>query len=135
MGQCDGESNIWGDGQRERTWLHLVRHSQGNRLPPWHTDPVTDPQSEAIYIRDDETGAIWTPTPLPVRENDAYRTRHGQGYTTYEHNSHAIGQDLTVFVPIADPVKVQRLRLRNDGARTKRLTLTYFVEWVLGPSR
>jgi len=110
-------------------------NSQANRLTPWHNDPVTDPQSEAIYIRDDETGAIWTPTPLPVRENDAYRTRHGQGYTTFEHNSHAIGQELTVFVPAADPVKVYRLRLRNDGERAKRLTITYFAEWVLGPSR
>jgi cyclic beta-1,2-glucan synthetase len=110
-------------------------NSQANRLTPWHNDPVTDPQSEAIYIRDDETGAIWTPTPLPVRENDAYRTRHGQGYTTFEHNSHAIGQQLTVFVPLADPVKVYRLRLRNDGARSKRLTITYFAEWVLGPNR
>ena len=110
-------------------------NSQANRLTPWHNDPVTDPQSEAIYIRDDETGAIWTPTPLPVREKDAYRARHGQGYTTFEHNSHAIGQQLTVFVPVADPVKVYRLRLRNDGARLKRLTVTYFAEWVLGPSR
>ncbi len=110
-------------------------NSQSNRLTPWHNDPVTDPQSEAIYIRDDETGSIWTPTPLPVRENDAYRTRHGQGYTTFEHNSHAIGQELTVFVPTTDPVKVYRLSLRNDGARSKRLTVTYFAEWVLGPSR
>ncbi len=110
-------------------------NSQANRLTPWHNDPVTDPQSEAIYIRDDETGAIWTPTPLPVRENDAYRTRHGQGYTTFEHNSHAIGQQLTVFVPPGDPVKVYRLQLRNDGARAKRLTITYFAEWVLGPNR
>ncbi len=110
-------------------------NSQANRLTPWHNDPVTDPQSEAIYIRDDETGAVWTPTPLPVRENDAYRTRHGQGYTTFEHNSHAIGQQLTVFVPPSDPVKVYRLRLRNDGARSKRLTITYFAEWVLGPNR
>jgi cellobiose phosphorylase len=114
------------------TWFG---NSQANRLTPWHNDPVTDPQSEAIYIRDDETGAIWTPTPLPVRENDAYRTRHGQGYTTFEHNSHAIGQQLTVFVPPSDPVKVYRLRLRNDGARAKRLTITYFAEWVLGPNR
>ena len=114
------------------TW---AANSQANRLTPWHNDPVTDPQSEAIYIRDDETGAIWTPTPLPVRENDAYRTRHGQGYTTFEHNSHAIGQELTVFVPVADPVKVYRLRLRNDGNHPKRLTITYFAEWVLGPNR
>ena len=110
-------------------------NSQANRLTPWHNDPVTDPQSEAIYIRDDETGAIWTPTPSPVRENDAYRARHGQGYTTFEHNSHAIGQQLTVFVPTGDPVKVYRLQLRNDGAHAKRLTITYFAEWVLGPAR
>jgi cyclic beta-1,2-glucan synthetase len=114
------------------TWFG---NSQANRLTPWHNDPVTDPQSEAIYIRDDETGAIWTPTPLPVRENDAYRTRHGQGYTTFEHNSHAIGQQLTVFVPTEDTVKVNRLRLRNDGGHPKRLTITYLAEWVLGPNR
>ena len=71
-----------------------------NRLTPWHNDPVSDPQSEAIYLRDEESGAVWTPTPLPIRENDAYRARHGQGYTVFEHNSHAIGQELTVFVPV-----------------------------------
>ncbi len=93
-------------------------NSQSNRLTPWHNDPVSDPQSEAIYLRDEESGAVWTPTALPIREKDAYRARHGQGYTVFEHNSHAIGQELTVFVPVAadgagDPVKVYRLRLRN----------------------
>ena len=121
-----------GEGGLGCTWSV---NSQANRLTPWHNDPVADPQSEAIYIRDDETGAVWSPTPLPVREKDAYRARHGQGYTTFEHNSHAIGQLLTVFVPAADPVKIYRLRLRNDGARSKRLTVTYFAEWVLGPTR
>jgi cyclic beta-1,2-glucan synthetase len=115
-------------------------NSQGNRLTPWHNDPVSDPQSEAIYLRDDESGAIWTPTPLPIREQDAYRARHGQGYTFFEHNSHAIGQELTVFVPVAengdgDPVKVFRLRLRNDSGRPRRITATFFAEWVLGGSR
>lgn len=114
-------------------------NSQSNRLTPWHNDPVSDPQSEAIYIRDDETGALWTPTPLPIREQDAYRARHGQGSTVFEHNSHAIEQELTVFVPIndahGDPVKICRLRLRNGSARTRRLTITYFAEWVLGTVR
>ncbi len=101
-------------------------NSQTNRLTPWHNDPVSDPQSEAIYLRDDESGAVWTPTPLPIREKDAYRARHGQGYTVFEHNSHAIGQELTVFVPVGengdgDPVKVCRLRLRNDSGRPRRL--------------
>jgi cellobiose phosphorylase len=110
-------------------------NSQSNRLTPWHNDPVTDPQSEAIYLRDDESGAIWTPTPLPVREKDAYRARHGQGYTVFEHNSHSIGQELTVFVPPGDPVKICRLRLRNDSSRPRRLTVTYYAEWVLGSTR
>ncbi|HXP88164.1 MAG TPA: glucoamylase family protein [Bryobacteraceae bacterium] len=115
-------------------------NSQMNRLTPWHNDPVCDTQSEAIYLRDEQTGAVWTPTPLPIRENDAYRARHGQGYTVFEHNSHAIGQELTVFVPVAedgsgDPVKVYRLRLRNDSGRQRRLTVAYFAEWVLGSVR
>jgi cellobiose phosphorylase len=115
-------------------------NSQMNRLTPWHNDPVSDPQSEAIYLRDEESGAVWTPTPLPIREKDAYRARHGQGYTVFEHNSHAIGQELTVFVPLTergtgDPVKICRLRLRNDSGRQRRLTVAYFAEWVLGSVR
>ncbi|HXA50806.1 MAG TPA: glycosyl hydrolase family 65 protein, partial [Candidatus Acidoferrum sp.] len=114
-------------------------NSQANRLTPWHNDPVSDPQSEIIYLRDEDSGAVWTPTPLPIREQDAYRARHGQGYTVFEHNSHAIGQELTVFVPCegegGDPVKVSRLRLRNDSSRPRRLTATYFAEWVLKTER
>ena len=99
-------------------------NSQTNRLTPWHNDPVSDPQSEVIYLRDDDSGACWTPTPRPIRENDAYRARHGQGYTVFEHNSHAIGQELTVFVPLnedgaGDPVKFAAcgcVTIRRAGA-------------------
>jgi cyclic beta-1,2-glucan synthetase len=115
-------------------------NSQMNRLTPWNNDPVSDEPSEVIYLRDQENGACWTPTPLPIRENDAYRTRHGQGYTVYEHNSHAVGQELTVFVPVdehgnGDPVKIYRLRMRNDSSRPRKLLVTYFADWVLGSTR
>jgi len=115
-------------------------NSQSNRLTPWRNDPASDPQGEAIYLRDEESGAVWTPTALPIRESDAYRARHGQGATIFEHNSHAISQELTVFVPVreegtGEPVKVMRLRLRNDSARRRRLTATFFAEWVLGTTR
>ncbi|MEO8028359.1 MAG: hypothetical protein ABI823_17890, partial [Bryobacteraceae bacterium] len=118
------------------TWFG---NSQANRLSPWHNDPTSDPQSEVIYLRDEESGEVWTPTALPIRENDAYRARHGQGYTLYEHNSHGIAQQLTVFVPVdldaADPVKICRLTVRNESSRPRRLTATHFVEWVLGTNR
>jgi cyclic beta-1,2-glucan synthetase len=114
-------------------------NSQQNRLTGWSNDPVSDTPSEALYIRDQETGKFWTPTPLPIREMDAYRARHGAGYTVFEHNSHAIQQELTTFVPMdengGEPVRVQRLRLRNDSSRIRRLSVTFYVEWTLGENR
>jgi len=111
-------------------------NSQRNRLTDWSNDPVLDPPSEAIYIRDQETGAFWTPTARPIRERGAYRARHGAGYTVFEHNSHAIEQTLTVFVPMDEaggaPVKLQLLRLRNDSRRRRRLSVTYYLAWTLG---
>jgi len=114
-------------------------NSQSNRLLPWSNDPVSDPSGDAIYIRDEQSGIFWTPTPAPVRELDAYRARHGQGYTVFEHNSHAIEQELTITVPLDEhggaPVRLQRLRLRNRSSRRRRLSVTSFAEWVLGTSR
>ncbi len=118
------------------TWFG---NSQSNRLTPWQNDPVCDPQAEVIYIRDQETGEVWTPTALPIREETAYRARHGQGYTVFEHNSHAIRQELTVFVPLdesgGEPLKIARLRLHNEDRRRRSLTVTWYVEWVLGVNR
>ncbi len=114
-------------------------NSQRNRLSAWSNDPVTDPASEALYIRDEETGRCWTPTASPIREEEAYRARHGAGYTVFEHNSNGISQELTVFVPMdpqgGQPVKLQRLRLKNDSSRPRTLSLTFYVEWVLGENR
>jgi len=118
------------------TWHH---NSQRNRLTPWSNDPVQDEPSEAIYIRDEQTGAYWTPTPLPIREKDPYRIRHGQGYSIFEHNSHGIEQQLTTFVPMydegGDPIRVQTLRLKNSSSHRRSLSITPYVEWVLGTDR
>lgn len=114
-------------------------NSQRNRLTQWSNDPVMDTPSEAIYIRDEETGAYWSPTPSPIRENTAYRAKHGAGYTIFEHNSNGIEHELTVFVPVndgaGDPVKLQKLRLKNDSPIPRKLSITYYVEWTLGENR
>jgi cyclic beta-1,2-glucan synthetase len=114
-------------------------NSQRNRLTQWSNDPVMDPASEAVYIRDEETGVYWTPTPSPIREETAYRARHGAGYTVFEHNSHGIEQELMVFVPVdekgGEPIKLERLQLRNDSSRHRKLSVTYYVEWALGENR
>ncbi len=112
-------------------------NSQMNRLTPWLNDPIGNAVGEALYLRDEESGICWTPTPLPIRELDAYRARHGQGYTVFEHNSHAIEQELVVFVPAQQglPLRIARLRLRNRSTRRRRLSVTAFAEWTLGADR
>ncbi|HXC33119.1 MAG TPA: glucoamylase family protein [Verrucomicrobiae bacterium] len=111
-------------------------NSHENQLTPWSNDPVTDPPGEAIYIRDESTGEVWSPTALPIRDEVApYIARHGQGYSRFHHGSHGILAELLQFVPPEDPIKISRLTLRNDSGRTRRLTVTAYAEWVLGSSR
>jgi cyclic beta-1,2-glucan synthetase len=110
-------------------------NSQQNQVTAWSNDPVRDPPSEVIYLRDDETGEFWTPTALPIREASTYLIRHGQGYTRFEHTSHQIALSLWQFVPIDDPIKISRLTVTNTGDRPRRISVTSYTEWVLGNSR
>lgn len=114
------------------TW---AENSHENQITPWSNDPVSDPPGEVLYIRDDDSGETWTATPLPVREETPYVVHHGQGFTTFTHESHGIALELVMFVAPDDPVKVSRLLLRNTSGRERRLSVAAYVEWVLGPSR
>ncbi|MGV8921961.1 MAG: GH36-type glycosyl hydrolase domain-containing protein [Thermomonas sp.] len=105
------------------------------RLTPWHDDPVADASGEAFYLRDEDTGHIWSPTPLPCRGRGAYRTRHGFGYSVFEHVEDGIASELWVLVGLEDAVKYSRLVLRNLSGRTRRLSVTGYVEWVMGDLR
>ncbi len=105
------------------------------RLTPWANDPVTDPSGECIYLRDELTGKVWTPTPAPIREATPYTTRHGTGYTIFEHEHDGIATRLRVGMAATDPVKIQLLTLSNNSDRLRRLSITSYVEWVLGTDR
>ncbi|HCE10412.1 MAG TPA: phosphorylase, partial [Oxalobacteraceae bacterium] len=111
-------------------------NSQENQLTPWSNDPVCDAPGEAFYLRDEETGELWTPTALPIRiEDTRYTARHGHGYSRFEQNSHGILSELLQFVSWDDPVKISTLILENRSPRTRKLSVTGYVEWVLGTSR
>jgi len=108
-------------------------NSRENQLTPWSNDPISDPSGEAIYISDHESGEFWTPTALPIRvENALYITTHGQGYSRFEHLSHDVYSTLLQFVAVHDPVKISALRVENKTAWTRSLSITGYVEWVLG---
>ncbi|MCK9279583.1 MAG: hypothetical protein M0P71_03085 [Melioribacteraceae bacterium] len=107
------------------------------RLSPWNNDPISDTSGELFYIRDEETGYYWSPTPLPKRGEGKYVTRHGFGYTVFEHTETGIRTELWVYVAIDDSIKFSSLKIWNDSGRARKLSVFGFVELVLGdiPSR
>jgi cyclic beta-1,2-glucan synthetase len=105
------------------------------RLTPWGNDPVSDSSGEAFYLRDEERGHFWSPTPLPCRGKTPYVTRHGFGYTVFEHTERSIRSELWIYVAMDAPVKFAVLKVRNDSERSRRLSATGYAEWVLGDLR
>ncbi|MBN1629829.1 MAG: cyclic beta 1-2 glucan synthetase, partial [Thermoleophilia bacterium] len=105
------------------------------RLTPFHNDPVGDSSGEAFYIRDEETGAFWSPTPLPARGRSGYECRHGFGYSIFEHYEAGIFSEMTTYVAMDAPVKFAVIKLRNSSGRARRLSLAGYWELVLGEWR
>lgn len=120
---AEGSGYVWSENSRE------------NQITPWSNDPVTDPPGEAIYLRDLDTGQVWTPTARPIRGPGTYIARHGFGYSRFQHNNNGIAVDMTQFVPLDAPAKVSRLTLSNIGRTPRTLSVTAYAEWVLGTSR
>jgi cyclic beta-1,2-glucan synthetase len=111
-------------------------NSRENQLTPWSNDPVSDPSGEVFYVRDEETGVVWTPTALPIRGGaSVYVSRHGHGYSQFEHVSEGVETMLLQYVSPTDPVKISRLTMKNISGRPRRLSVTGYLEWVLGTSR
>jgi cyclic beta-1,2-glucan glucanotransferase len=110
-------------------------NSRENRLTPWSNDAVSDPPGEVVYLRDEDSGTVWSATPLPIREREPYIIRHGQGYSVFEHTSHGVSQELLLFAPLDASVKISLLRLRNRTGRKRRFTITNYNEFVMGVAR
>jgi cyclic beta-1,2-glucan synthetase len=105
------------------------------RLTPWSNDPVTDASTEALYIRDEASGRLWSPTLLPAGGEGPYVTRHGFGYSCFEHAEDGIESELRMYVAIDSPVKFSVLKLRNRSDRSRRLSVNGYLDWVLGDER
>ncbi|MGE5153235.1 MAG: glucoamylase family protein, partial [Bdellovibrio bacteriovorus] len=118
-----GQGYTWGENAHEF------------RLTPWHNDPVSDACGEAFYLRDEESGQFWSPTPLPRRGATPYVSRHGFGYSVFEHTEGGIRSELWVYVAQDAAVKLSVLKVRNTSGRSRRLSVTGYVEWVLGDLR
>jgi cyclic beta-1,2-glucan synthetase len=114
------------------TW---AGNSSEYRLTPWPNDPVLDVPGDVLYLRDEETGTSWTPTPGPKPGQGGYRVHHGAGYSRFVHHGQGLVHDYRIHVDPDKPVQLCRLQLTNHCNWTRRLTVTRYVEWVLGNRR
>ncbi|HET9317996.1 MAG TPA: glucoamylase family protein, partial [Vicinamibacteria bacterium] len=146
-----------GDSHTPRPWVNIIanpelgtvvtsggasftwaENSRENRLTPFANDPVTDPSAERLFVLDDDTGQSWSPLPdlgpratSPLR----YLVRHRPGVTRFELAAYGLRQEVDVLVAADDPVKIQLVRLTNQGERPRRLRLYSYSEWALCPPR
>ena len=114
------------------TW---AENSHDFRLTPWNNDPVSGGCGEALYMRDEESGRVWSPSPQPARGSLAYVARHGFGYSIFEHEEGGVASELTLYVARDAPVKFARLKITNRSGRPRRISVTAYWELVLGESR
>ena len=114
------------------TWCD---NSSESRISPWANDPVSEPSGEVLYLRDEETGEVWTPTPAPMATADPCRISHGLGFSRFEQLGKDLVQTLNIHVDAEHPVKLCELALTNQSSWTRRITVTFYLEWVLGTNR
>lgn len=120
---AEGSSSTWSENSRD------------NQLTPWSNDAVSDPIAEIAYVYDKESNQIYTATAKPSQDDGQYTIRHGRGYSRFEHSVDGLCLDLLQYVPLTDPIKISRLRLKNTSGRTRKLSVTAYMEWVLGNTR
>lgn len=111
------------------TWSENAREF---RLTPWSNDPVNDFSGEAFYLRDEESGFFWSPSPQPCPDEEPYVIRHGFGYTAFEHVQDGIQSQFCVYVALNAPIKYYSFKIKNLSGRPRRLSLTGYLQWVLG---
>ncbi len=150
----DYEIRVEGDHLPPAPWANVIANPRGGfvvtergagytwaenshffRLTPWHNDPVSDPPSEVLYLRDEETGEAWSATPAPIRRGTPYTVRHGAGTSSFSHEHTGLATTLVVGLAEDQAVKLSLLQVTNRGGRPRRLSVTAFVEWTLGVLR
>ena len=150
----DYQIRVQGDRLPPAPWANVIANASGGflvtergagaawagnsffyRLTPWHNDPVSDPVSEVIYLRDEETGELWSATPAPIRQDLPFTVRHRPGRTSFEHDHGGIVSLLTMGVAPDDGVKLSVLRLSNRSTSPRKIQITAYVEWTLGVLR
>jgi cellobiose phosphorylase len=114
------------------SWL---THSEFNRLNRWHQDLVQDNWGKYFYIKDNQTGDVWSPTWNIVKTPlDYYEARYGFGYAVFSSEYKGTKITLTIFVPMNETLEVWDFTIENNKENNIDLSIFSYFEWCLGSS-
>ena len=108
------------------------KNSRLNRVTAWENHASFDIPPEIIYLKDEETKKTWSLGLNLMPDKNNYNVVYGLGYTKYIHKSDGIEQELQIFVPKEESLKVEILKLKNMTVNRKRLKIVYYIKPVLG---
>lgn len=110
-----------------------IDHSALSVLTRWEMDLVRDAWGKWIYLRDEDSGAVWSASPQPTMAPlQSYRCTHGLGYSRFDLQAHDIASQWTLTVPCNATHETWKLTLRNCGDNARRLTVCSHLWWCLG---
>ncbi len=149
--QKDGSEFVINTAHTPRPWSHILsnpeygtlvtnsgagyswyKNAQQNRLTPYLPDMVTDETRKVIYIKDLDSGELFSPTFNPMKRDDSDTIRYGMGYAVFSKEREDVLSELTVFVPQDAPVEVWMLKFKNRTQSSKNLQIGNYFELVLG---
>ncbi|MEW8956343.1 glucoamylase family protein, partial [Clostridium sp.] len=111
------------------TWY---KNSRENKLTPWNNDFVSDTLGEALFLRDEENGEVFSITPKPLRGKEEYVVEHGFGFSKFSHMSNDIKGEITWFTPLDHSLKIGIVKLKNLQGNKRKISLTYYSNLILG---
>ncbi|MCL5029427.1 MAG: glycosyl transferase family 36 [Bacteroidetes bacterium] len=150
----DGDEYIIKTYQTPKPWINVIsngvygltisqagggfswyEHSEFNRLTRWHQDLVQDNWGKYIYIKNNKTGDVWSPTFQPVKtELNKFECIHGFGYTKFNSIYKGVEISLTIFVPFDESIEIWDLKIANKTNKEVDLSIYTYFEWCLGSS-
>jgi len=108
------------------------KNSRLNRLTAWNNDAVLNIPSEILYLIDSNNGKSWSLGVSTKPSEKEYDIEYGFGYARYNHNDYGIKQEVNIYVPTNESVKVNIIKLENTMPKKRNLKLIYYIKPVLG---
>ena len=108
---------------------------QQTAMTRWREDVTTDAWGQFCYVRDTESGEIWSTAYQPTaREPDAYECTFANDRAVFRRVDADIETRTEVVVSPEDDAELRRVSVTNLGSTPRRLDLTSYAEVLLAPA-